>query len=216
MSEVTSLYLHGLGRADLRVGEQVLLANHVRCGIDVRVAEIDWESEEKFTNLLDRVTLSALLLLSKMKQEDILVLEGSSAGGSLAFNVAHQIDDNRIRVISHSGRLAVGDYEPGSYRSLEHCARLGTDGASQSYYDSVSYLQAITILKMEQEKAYMGRSYITKPWADWRVPVSTMTINGIRVSTMPVIGHAPGIGAGILLTPHIVEEHLAKIRLTRS
>lgn len=209
MSEVTSLYLHGLGRADLRAGERVLLANHVRSGIDVEVAEIDWESDEKFTDLLDRVTLNARSLLSKMRHDDILVLEGSSAGGSLAFNVAHnlahQIDDERderVRVISHSGRLAVGDYKEGSHSSLDQCAHLGTDRASQSFYDSVRYCELITIPNMEEEDK--DRSIITKPWGDEVVPVSTMCIAGVRTITVPMIGHSPGIGLGMLKVPRLI------------
>ncbi|MCB9822941.1 hypothetical protein H6800_01555 [Candidatus Nomurabacteria bacterium] len=209
MSEIKSLYLHGLGRAELRRGERVLLAHHRRSGIDAIPGQIDWASPEKFVDLLDRTTYHALSILDGMSPEGTLIIEGSSAGGSLAFNVAHQIEDERLRVISHSGRLAVGDYEEGSYRSLEHCARLGTDEESQSYFDSVTYLELITKPKMDQND--MDRSFITMPLGDMRVPTSTMSINGIKTAIMPIVGHSPGIGLGMLWTPKIIEKDFGNL-----
>lgn len=206
MSEVKSLYLHGLGRSELRRGERALLAYHQRSGIEAVAAKINWASAEKFTDLLDRITYQVLDRLRGLSEEGIFVLEGSSAGGSLAFNVAHQIEDERLRVISHSGRLAVGDYEPGNKSSLEQCARLGTDEASQSYFNSVTYLELITKPKMEQND--IDRSFITMPFGDMRVPISTMTIAGIRTAKVPVIGHSPGIGVGMLRTPDIIANYL--------
>lgn len=206
MSETKSLYLHGLGRSELRRGERVLLKHHQLRGIDVVPAQIDWASSEKFIDLLDRVTYQARDMLDSLGQDDRLILEGSSAGGSLAFNVAHQIDDRRLRVISHSGRLIAGNYKEGSHSSLEQCAHLGTDRASQSFYDSVTYCEKITLPQMDPDD--YDRYLITKPWGDEVVPTSTMTIEGIKTVLVPMLGHSPGIGLGMLWTPRLIEEHL--------
>ncbi len=207
MSEIRSLYLHGLGRPELRRGERALLRHHKRSGIDVVPAQIKWESTEKFIDLLDRVTNIANERLRGLGEEGILVLEGSSAGGSLAFNVAHQIDDKRLRVISHSGRLVAGSYREGSHSSLEKCAHLGTKRASQSFYDSVTYCERITLPQMHPDD--YDRYLITKPWGDEVVPTSTMTIEGIKTVLVPTLGHSPGIGLGMLWTPRLIEEHLS-------
>ena len=203
MSEITSLYLHGLGREDLRKNERLILEHNRRKGIAFVPVFIDWRSKESFQQLIDRVTNQATGLLDTIGKLGRFIIQGSSAGGSLAFNVAKQLDDPRVRAIAHSGRLREGDFSQNSWRSLESCAHLGTNRASQSFYDSVLYCEEVTTPSLNDKDK--GRMLITKPFADEVVPVSTMTIDGIRTATMPIIGHSLGIGLGMLRLPSLIE-----------
>lgn len=202
MSEITALYLHGLGRTELRPGERAILARHRRLGIAVVPVAIDWCSAETFPELLDRVTHQATDLLVAAGGLEKLLIEGSSAGGSLAINVARQLNDPRVQVISHSGRLRAGDFARGSRSSLEQCAHLGTNRASQSFYDSVQYCETVTLPSLTKDDK--GRMTITKPLADEVVPINTMTIDGVRTITVPIIGHSLGIGWGMLKAPSLI------------
>jgi pimeloyl-ACP methyl ester carboxylesterase len=91
MSEIVSMYLHGLGRDELRKAERVILERHRRKGIKVVPVFIDWRSAETFPQLLERVANQASDLLSTINSVGRLILEGSSAGGSLALNTAGKL-----------------------------------------------------------------------------------------------------------------------------
>lgn len=203
MAEIVSLYLHGLGRDELRTNERRILERNQRKGIKFEPAYIDWRSSETFQQLLSRITTQALSLLDNMNESGRLLLEGSSAGGSLAINALSRINDARVRAISHSGRLTVGRFSQNSWRNLEHCAHLGTSRASQSFYDSVVYCETVTAPALTQEDK--RRVLITKPWADEVVPVSTMDMEGVPTVSVHMIGHSFGIGMGMLRLPNLLE-----------
>ncbi len=204
MSEVTTLYLHGLGRTDLRSNERRILERNHSKGIDYVAADIDWRSSETFLELRDRITKQASELLVSMSELGRLVIEGSSAGGSLATNVGAQLDDSRVRVVSHSGRLREGNYSKRSWRNLARCAHLGTTAASQSFYDSVLHCDNVTIPSLSEEAK--SRMLITMPLADEVVPIATMGIEGVQTARVSIVGHSFGIGAGMLRMPHLIEQ----------
>lgn len=203
MAEVNVLYMHGLGATNLRRDERRLLERNKNKGYNFTPAFIDWTSKEGFENLLARMIDQANEMLEDSSKDSLLLLEGSSAGGSLAFNVAAQLQSPRVRTISHSGRLATRSYARWDPRSLEKCAHLGTDRASQMFYDSVKYFEEVTLPGLSEEQ--IGRMLITKPWADEVVPVSTMVVSGIQTATMPIAGHSLGIGFGIMRIPSLMQ-----------
>ena len=203
MPETTAFYIHGLGHVNLQKSARAVLERNKRRGIDFRVAQFDWQHPISFIDLLDSVTKQAFEVLNELSDEATLVLEGSSAGGSLAFNLAQRLDDPRVRAVSHSGRLTVGKYAAWDPRNLNKAAHLGTQRASQTFYDSVAHFESIVGPSLNKEDK--ERMLITKPWADEVVPISTMTIEGIRTVTVPMIGHGAGIGVGVLRLPSLLE-----------
>ena len=204
MSKSTSLYIHGLGRTELRPLERLLLDKNQRKGLNYAAAYIDWCSPVTFSELVERVVWQASEMLSTLDDEDVLILEGSSAGGSMAINALKKLDDPRVRAVSHSGRLSVGNYSDQSWRNLARCAHLGTHRASQSFFDSVTNCESVTVPSLTD--ADKSRIVITLPIADEVVPVQTMTIEGVRAVRMPIVGHSLGIGMGILKLIPLAEE----------
>lgn len=156
-----------------------------------------------FEELVERVSDQATGILNELGEDEILVIECSSAGLGLGLNSLKRINDRRVRVIGHSGRVASGDYKPNDRRSLERCAHLGTDRASQAFYDSVRYFETVALPGLTG--ADLDRILITLPWADQVVPVSTMAIRGVQTVRLPMVFHSPGIGLGMLRMPELVE-----------
>lgn len=204
MPKSTSLYIHGLGRTELRPLERLLLDNNQRKGLNYAAAYIDWCSSESYPELLRRVVGQANDLLSALGEEDTLILEGSSAGGSLALNTSKELDDPRVRVVCHSARVSAGDYPIQSWRNLARCAHIGTHRASQSFFDSVTNCESVTMPSLTD--ADKSRIVVTLPIADEVVPVQTMTIEGVRGVRMPIVGHSLGIGMGIMKLVPLAEE----------
>ena len=196
------LYLHGLGRDELRKNERRILEHNRQKGFEFVDPYIDWVTD-KFGKLVERVSDQATDMLSGLDEDDILAIECSSAGLGLGLNSLKRINDTRVRVIGHSGRVASGNYKPNDRRSLEQCAHLGTDRASQAFYDSVRYFEAVTLPALTD--AEKDRILITLPWADEVVPVSTMAIRGVQTVRLPMVFHSPGIGLGMLRMPELVE-----------
>ena len=194
--------MHGLGRDELRKNERRILEHNRQKGFEFVDPYIDWVTDE-FDELVERVSDQATDMLSDLDEDDILVLECSSAGVGLGLNSLKRINDTRVRVIGHSGRVASGDYEPQDRRSLERCAHLGTDRASQAFYDSVRYFEAVTLPSLTG--AELDQILITLPWADEVVPVGTMAIRGVQTVRLPMVFHSPGIEFGMLRMPELVK-----------
>ncbi len=199
------LYLHGLGRDELRKNERRILEHNLQKGFEFVDPYIDWVTDE-FGELVERVSDQATDMLSDLDEDDLLVLECSSAGVGLGLNSLKRINDRRVRVIGHSGRVASGNYMSTDRRSLEQCAHLGTYRASQAFFDSVRHFERVTLPALTT--AEKDRILITLPWADEVVPVSTMAIRGVRTVRLPMVGHSPGIGLGMIRMPELVERIL--------
>jgi hypothetical protein len=142
---ITSFYLNGLGDGNLRPREESILHGYSKHGIDVVTANINWRSPETFPELRDRIAEQAADILARTGDLGKLVLQGTSAGGGLAIQVSKQLNDPRVRVISHSGRLRTGEPSRWGAHDLERAAHLGTDEASQSFYDSVKHFEESTV-----------------------------------------------------------------------
>lgn len=206
MSEVRSLYLNGLGNGNLRKREQWLLDKQRKAGIEVVTANINWRTSKNFRVLRDQIADQADQLLAKMDELDRLVLNGTSAGVCLALAARDAINDPRLRVIGHSGRVHDGDLALWDPRNMERCAHLGTDEESLSFYDGVSICENEVIPRMTQDQK--DKTILTTPFAglDLIVPGSTMPIEGVRNVVVPVVGHVLAIGYGMSIMPSLVDQ----------
>lgn len=197
---ITSLYMHGIGSPELRPAEAWALGVYERIGIRAVPAVIDWEAKENFSNLCERTTEQAAELLDHISPESILVLQGTSAGGSLAVNVAAGLDnDPRIRVICHSARLREGRYEPTDPRNLLGFSRTVK---STHFFASVSASDRIVDRLTTTERQ---RMFITRPIYDEVVPVKTMKARGASGVRVPAFGHVTGIAMGMAVAAPVMK-----------
>lgn len=206
MSDILSFYLHGLGKDVLRPQEKRLLDRQRKLGLTVVDAYIDWRSSETFLSLCDRIAEEAHELLSPMNADGKLILNGTSAGVCLALAVRRQLDDSRVRVIGHSGRVRRGFQAKWDLRSLERCAHLGTDEESRAFYEGVQYCEEEVIPSLTTDQK--GKTLLTTPFAgiDELVPGSTMPIEGVRNIVMTAVGHVWTIGQGMYRMPELVQQ----------
>ncbi len=198
---VISLYLNGLGDGTLRGREAWLFRRHAKKGIHVVTGHVNWRTNESFLHMRDRYVVQARELLKTIGDTGILVLNGSSAGVCLALAVRDVIDDARIIVIGHSGRIRAGRQARWDYRTMEWCAHLGKSTESRSFYEGVAYCERELLPRMSQDQK--NRTLLTTPFAcvDELVPASTMPIQGVKNVVVPVIGHVTAIGYGLWRMP---------------
>ena len=206
MSEIKSLYLNGLGNGTLRKKEELLLDRQRKKGITVVSANINWRSAETFTELRDRIAEQTQGLLESMDELGKLVLNASSAGVCLALAVREKVDDSRVRVIGHSGRIRAGELSKWDPRTMDRCAHIGTDEESRSFYDGVLLCENEIIPRLSQD--YKAKTILTTPFAgiDEIVPGSTMPIEGVRNVIVPAIGHVLAIGYGLYRMPTLLQK----------
>jgi len=200
MTELYALYFNGLGSGKTRWIERLAFHYLAKRGIHVTHAHVDWQSDESFTSLFECMTK---LTRAQLREHGSLLLVGSSAGGSLAVNIAARLHDKDLRVITLCSRLRLAKLPWWDYRSLERMAYLGTPKASQSFFDSVTHcsLQAIPQLS----KADKQRIIIVRQWADTVVPRATMGIEGVCYYNVPALGHGWGIAMGVRRLPKVVK-----------
>jgi len=204
--EVTSLYLNGLGDGNLQRREAWLLERQRKAGMTVVAAHINWRSKEAFFHLRDRITQQAEELLDPMESEDIFLLNATSAGVCLSLAVIQQLDDPRVRIIGHSGRVRAGKLARWDPRTMERCAHLGTDEESMSFYNGVRECETNVIPNLTSDQ--MDRILLTTPLAgiDEIVPGNTMPIEGVRNIVMPIVSHVGAIGLGLYQVPRLVHQ----------
>lgn len=204
MSEIVALDLNGLGNGVLRESEEWLIDKQRKSGIAVINTNINWRSSETAPQLRYRIAEQASNLLLPMSEIGKLVLSCRSAGVHLGLAVAELLNDPRVFVLGHSGRVRAGDLSPLDPRTMERCAHLGTSEESLSFYEGVTYCEAETIPNMTQE--LKDRTLLTTPFGgiDEIVPGITMPIDGVRNIVLPTALHLPTIGLGMYLMPQLV------------
>lgn len=201
--EIVSVYMHGAGRPDLRPSETMAFKTYGLWGIRVVPFEHSWESSETLNSLKTRGVDQVAGLLAGLSEEDIVVVQGSNEGGSLAVVIANELiretgDDKRIHVASHSGRLSMGTYMRKDKLNMINLAALGTDQVKRSLNESVSASHnAIAGFSSEQT----ARMLVTRPCFAGKVPISTMTIPGARTVTIPALRRSHGAGIGMFIAP---------------
>lgn len=205
-AHVHFLYLNGLGTGKSRVFERLAAQHAARHGLSVTHVPINWFSGESFEAMLERVTE---LTRQKLAQQTQLIILGVSAGGSLAVNVLGRLQDPNLSVITVCSRLQLARLPWWDIRSLElmtlqRRTLLGRSKSSRSFFDSVTYCNNTTIPSLTPSDK--KRILTVEQWMDNIVPKPTMTIPGVKVYHLPVIGHGMGIGLAWWQLPKIVQE----------
>lgn len=208
MPEVNSFYLNGLGDGTLRHGEEIILNHHRKLGIRVTAAHVNWRKAETVADLRDRIAEQAGAILFSMGEADRFLIHASSAGVWLALAVRNELDDSRVRVMGHSGRVRRGDLAAMDPRTLERCAHLGSSTESQTFYEGVQYCEDVIIPRMTP--SHKDATLLTTPFAgiDEIVPGSTMPIEGVENIIMPAVGHLWAIGYGMYRMPALLQKIL--------
>lgn len=193
------LYLNGLGYGKTRKRERLAFNYLAKRDIAVTHIPINWYGDESFEDIFSRV-LS--IVKQQLRVHDQLVLVGSSAGGSMAVNVAGKLKDPNVYAITLCSRLNERPIPWWDMRNLRRMAHFDTKTPSQAFYDSVTYCTNTTIPQLtKQDKT---RIITVWQWIDFVVPRPTMTIPGIRTYKVPGLGHGWGIAMGVRRLPRIV------------
>lgn len=186
------LYLNGLNHGTISAAERWALQKLADKETEVRHISVDWCSGATFDELLTMVIAEVRQASST---HDRVVIVGASAGGSLAVNVYGRVGSPNVHVVTLCSRLQEPKLGWWDVRTLKRMAHIGTKRASQSFYDSLLYCQNVTIPALSATEL---RSIISiKQWADEIVPRRTMCVPGVRMVTVPGVGHQYGIAAGI-------------------
>jgi hypothetical protein len=195
------IYFNGLGDGKPRgTGKLVMnlalryLAQH---GISVVSIPVNWYSNEPFPEFLERMLTG---VQDELAMHDTVTLCGVSAGGSLAVNVLGRLKSENLSVIVLCGPLRF--VKKDDSLTLQRLALQNTSHPSQNLYDSVKYCSATTIPHLTPQAKQ--RIITVKQLADGVVPRRTMVIPGVRVTTVPGLGHLFGILVGILYLPSLV------------
>jgi hypothetical protein len=195
---IHALYFNGLTDGTTRKREQLAIKYLAKRGIVVEHVPIDWQSDELFQDLLARLTK---ITEQKLKEHGKLLLIGSSAGGSLALNVFKQVDNKNLYAVTLCSRLHDAKLAWWDWRTMQRMAYIGTQKASQTFIDSVSYCTDKTIpILTKQDKQ---RIVIVRQIVDDVVPRPTMSIDGVQIHKVSAVGHGWGIGSSVRRLPEI-------------
>ncbi len=182
------LYINGLGNGEWQQRQHWVLGNLEHHGYKIEHAHLDWLSDKSFQEHLDETTQKAERLLAGQGR---LAIIGSSAGGSMAFNVFGELKTKNVMAVNMCGRLSEGDLNPLDWRKLSTMAHRGTSRASQSFYDSVKFCETETMPNLTDDQK--KRLFIFHQLFDFVVPHQTMLIPGVDNRRLPVVGHGLGI-----------------------
>lgn len=194
------LYFNGLGRGKTRWRERLAMRYLAKRGVAVVHMPVDWYAGEPFDKLLARMVK---LAKRQLEEHGELTLVGSSAGGSLAVNIAGELHDPRLSVVTLCSRLHEVPLAWWDHRNLARMAHVGAKNPSQAFYDSVTYCGNATIPKFTaKDKQHI---ITARQWADFVVPRGTMDIADVRVYKVPGLGHGWGIAMAVRRLPKIMQ-----------
>lgn len=202
-----ALYLNGLGSGKTRKREQLAFNYLAKHGIEATHASIDWHAGESFDDIFARLQGLARQMLI---EHDELILIGSSAGGSMAVNIAGLLRSPNLYVISLSGRINEQPIPWWDKRNLHRMSHLDSKMPCQAFYDSVIYCTHTTVPRLTQQDR--SRIVTVRQWADFVVPRATMTIPGSREHRVIGLGHGWGIAMGVRQLPRIIEDGVSLCR----
>ncbi len=199
------LYINGLIKNKIKFVDSLVHWWWARAGIDIQLAKADW-FDDKTIN--DRIDLLSDTLQNMLKTYDGVVLIGSSAGGSLALNLFDRFKDKNVCAVLAHSRLKVGNYANDQHLSLYHSARIGRQVNAKSFFDSVHLVEEKTIprLTIPEKNRILCMTQLT----DNVVPISTMTIDGVKSRKFFAFGHRGGFLAHIIIGRNIIIRYAKK------
>jgi hypothetical protein len=187
-----AIYLNGLNSGTISRFERNGLAYANNHGFSIEHLPVNWLAPEPFEDLLEWV---AEKCKADIKQYDMLLLVGASAGGSLAVNVLGRVRNPNLYVVTLCSRLCDPKLPWWDIRNLHRMARLGMSRASERFYDSVKYCETVTLPGLSSEEK--EQIITVKQWADEVVPRTTMNVADLKSYHVAGFGHHYGIFQGI-------------------
>lgn len=175
------IYVPGLG--DSRVGGQQLAVSVWKLqGVEPYLFQMNWADSEAFTPKLTRL----LALIDGLVAEGKTVsLIGASAGGSVVMNAFAMRREVINGVVCICGKISnKHNVHPLTYQ------RNVAFGHSMSSLDDT--LPDLT-------KADLARVLSLHPLIDETVPIQDTKLDGVKIGTMPALGHLLGITYGLTL-----------------
>lgn len=204
------IYFNGLGNGQPRRAERLAMKTALwyvaRHGLSVRHVAVDWYATEPFPKLLERMSS---IVQEELAEYGSVILCGVSAGGSLAVNVFGTLHAENLSVVVLCGPLRVAKLSWWDNRTLEHIAFRNSSRPSQSLFDSVTRCSTETIPALTPREKH--RIITIQQWIDNVVPRPTMGIPGVRVVTVPGIGHTFGVGVGVLYLPWVIKKFAGQL-----
>ncbi len=193
-SKIGYLYINGLIVSKIKFIDRLVSWWWRRAGIDIQLAKVNWFDGATIEH---RIELIVEKVNAMLKQNNLVVLIGSSAGGSLAINAFDRLKTKNVCAVIAHGRLKVGNYKNTDKLSLFHSARIGQPVSAPSFMESVQIAEQKSIpnLSKSDKNRIMTMTQIT----DEVVPVSTMIISGVDTHRSIAFGHRMGFVAHIII-----------------
>lgn len=187
------LYINGLGDGKTTLKDRLVRWWWKIVKVDIVHAHINWYDGKVIDKKIDDVKQLAPSMLNTY---DGVVIIGSSAGGSLAFNVFDKLKDRRVCIIIAHGRLGSGSYSDNQRMSLYNRAYLGKAVPSLSFFESVQRAERKVIPGLT--KLEMQRILTLSQLTDLVVPLDLMGVKGVKNHRSFAFGHSGGFLAHLL------------------
>lgn len=195
------LFINGLGDGSTTPKDRVVSWWWQRAGLDIHHAHINWYNGVGLEAKLDELEHQVDGLLQSYGGVAII---GSSAGGSLAINAFLRKKDKNVCAVNAHGRVKAGDYPKEHRMSLYRRAHLDGSRPSQSFFDSVTKAEELTIPALtEQDKQ---RLLVLSQLTDMVVPKECVSIDGVQGHRSIAFGHSGGFMAHLLADRDIISD----------
>lgn len=185
--EIGYLYVNGLNDGQTKPHDRLAMWWWQRKGAELRHAHVDWFDGQGIDSKIGYVGDQVKEMLGQFGG---VALVGSSAGGSLALNTFHELQDANICAVMAHARLKVGRQPIDARASLYRRAYMDTARPSRAFMDSVSQAENVTIPGLTQEERQ--RLLTLSSIADGTVPTKLMTTRSIANHRSLTFGHAGG------------------------
>ncbi len=191
MRNIGYMFLNGLGTGETKWHENIMLKTWHRAGVDLVPAHINYYAHSS-DELIDQVCTLARTML---KSHDGVAFVSESAGGSLALNALHILQDESVCAVIAHGRMRAGDLPRSNRNSLYRRAHLDTDSPATGFYEGVLKAEKTALALSADEKR---RILILTQLTDMVVPLSTMTLPGVQTHRSIALGHTGAFFAHLI------------------
>ncbi len=191
MKNIGYMFLNGLGTGETKWHENIMLKSWHRAGIDLIPGHINYyaHSAEELINQVCTLTRTML------ESHDGIALVSESAGGSLALNALHMLQDENVCAVIAHGRMRAGDLPRSHRKSLYRRAHLDTENPATGFYEGVLKAEKTAVALSADEKR---RILILTQLTDMVVPLSTMTLPDVQTHRSFALGHSGAFFAHLI------------------
>lgn len=212
MSEVSYVFINGLGDGSPKWHERLAQKRWRLGGVDLKHIPVNWFEDRPFDEFHAEIVEQVEAVAEETGK---VALIGSSAGASEAINVFFDLKDKvNICVIPSHGRLADGGYPDNHRMSMYNRADMDKPGrSSRLFVESVSQLENdVTPNLTEADK---NRMLILTQLTDMIVPMDTTLIDGVSHYRSKAFGHSGGFLAHFLADKGIIENFAERVLADR-